>query len=56
VQILIVLEQVVDGRLSGTAALVGAREALPFSGTLELVTRLEELSRSAPTTPEQGDQ
>ena len=55
-QILIELDQAVDGRLTGSAALVGRDEALPFSGNLELLARLEELSRNFRANQDQGDQ
>ena len=56
VQILIDVDQAADGRLTGTAALVGEAETLPFSGNLELLARLEELARTFRSTQDQGDQ
>jgi hypothetical protein len=34
-----------DGRLSGTLGLIGRDQILAFSGNLELLARLEELTR-----------
>ena len=44
-QILLVVDQASDGRLTGTATLAGHDGVLPFSGKLELLARVEELSR-----------
>jgi hypothetical protein len=56
VQILIELDQAADGRLTGRAALVGCDEVLSFSGNLELLARVEELSRTFRASQDQGDQ
>jgi hypothetical protein len=45
VQILLDIDQASDRRLTGSAALVGVDEKLPFSGNLELLARVEELSK-----------
>jgi hypothetical protein len=40
-----------DGRLVGTATAAGDTEPVTFSGTLELIARIEELSRSPRRNP-----
>jgi hypothetical protein len=55
VQILLKVDQASDTRLTGTAALVGIDEELPFSGNLELLARVEELSRRAHPDQPIGD-
>jgi hypothetical protein len=55
VQILIDCNQAADGRLSGTATRAGDDRVLPFSGNLELLARVEELSRVDRATREQGE-
>ena len=42
------------GRLSGSAALAGSTTVLSFSGTLELVARIEELRSTATGEPVPG--
>lgn len=44
-QILVNIAGAPDGRLSGTATIVGNDHAFPFSGKLELLNRIEELCR-----------
>ena len=52
VQILLNVDQASDGRLTGTATLAGVGEELSFSGNLELLARVEELSmRANPEKP-----
>jgi hypothetical protein len=48
VRIVLELISADDGRLSGTAQAVASDVVLPFSGVLELVARVEELSRNEP--------
>lgn len=48
-EILVDVEPGPDGRLSGSLRLLEHPESLAFSGTLELLTRLEELCRGGPT-------
>jgi len=36
-----------DGRVTGTATAAGIDKGLPFSGNLELLARIEELSNRA---------
>jgi hypothetical protein len=49
-EILIDVEQSPQGRLTGTARLLADREAVTFSGTMELLASVEELCRrSLPT-------
>lgn len=55
VQILIELDQATDGRLTGSAGLMGEDGVLPFSGNLELLARVEELARTFHATHHQGD-
>jgi hypothetical protein len=55
VQILLDIDQASNGRLTGTAALAGHDEELPFSGNLELLARVEELSRRAHSDHSAGD-
>jgi hypothetical protein len=55
VQILLNVDQASDGRLSGTAALAGIDVELPFSGNLELLARVEELSMSDHPDHEETD-
>jgi len=55
VQILLHVDQGIDGRLTGTAKLAGIDEELPFSGNLELLARVEELSRKAHPDQPIGD-
>ena len=55
VQILLDVDQAEDGRLSGTATLAGNDEGLPFSGNLELLARVEELSKRADPDQPIGD-
>jgi hypothetical protein len=55
VQILLDVDQAENGRLSGKAMLAGHDEGLPFSGNLELLARVEELSRRADSDQPQGD-
>ncbi len=43
-QILLNVDQGSDGRLTGTATTAGIDVVLPFSGNLELLARVEELS------------
>jgi hypothetical protein len=47
VQILLKVDQASNGRLTGTATLAGSDEELPFSGNLQLLARVEELSMRA---------
>jgi hypothetical protein len=56
VQILLDVDQASDGRLTGTAALAGHDGVLPFSGKLELLARVEELSRGAHPDHSTGDE
>jgi hypothetical protein len=44
-EILIDVEQSPQGRLTGTARLLADREAVTFSGTMELLASVEELCR-----------
>jgi hypothetical protein len=55
VQILLVVDQARDGRLTGTATLAGHDGVLPFSGKLELLARVEELSRRVHPDESTGD-
>jgi hypothetical protein len=49
-EILIDVDQSPQGRLTGTARLLASRDALAFSGTMELLASVEELCRrSLPT-------
>jgi hypothetical protein len=56
VQILLDVDQASDGRLTGTAMLAGHCEGLPFSGNLELLARVEELSRRARPDQSTGEE
>jgi hypothetical protein len=56
VQILLDVDQASNGRLTGTAMLAGHDEGLPFSGNLELLARVEELSRRAHPDQSAGDE
>jgi len=47
-QIHLDIAQAPDGRLTGTLGRAGDACALPFSGNLELLARLEALTRSNP--------
>jgi hypothetical protein len=47
VQILLNVDQASDGRLTGTATSAETDDVLPFSGNLELLARIEELSTTA---------
>ncbi len=53
-QILIDVSASTVGRLVGTVVAAGDGEARPFSGSLELLARIEELCRPAPASP--GDE
>lgn len=55
-QILLDVDQASDGRLTGTATLAGHDGVLPFSGNLELLARVEELSRRAHPDQSTGDE
>lgn len=44
-EILLDVTQSPEGRLTGTASLSGGADRLPFSGTLELMARVEQLCR-----------
>jgi hypothetical protein len=56
-KLIIDLDQRPDGRLAGSALLPGDPTPRPFSGVMELVARVEELSRAVtePPRPAQGD-
>jgi hypothetical protein len=55
VQILLEVDQAEDGRLSGRAMLAGNDQGLSFSGKLELLARVEELSNGAGPDQPIGD-
>jgi hypothetical protein len=55
VQILLDVDQAENGRLTGKAMLAGHDDGLPFSGNLELLARVEELSRRANSDQPRGD-
>jgi hypothetical protein len=50
-QILIDVSASTVGRLVGTVASAGDAEVRPFSGSLELLARIEELCRPEPASP-----
>jgi hypothetical protein len=52
-KLIIDLDQYPDGRLAGSAALPGDPTPRPFSGVMELVARIEELSRTVTELPRQ---
>jgi hypothetical protein len=56
-KLIIDLDQRPDGRLAGSALLPGDPTPRPFSGVMELVARVEELSKAVaePPRPAQGD-
>ncbi len=56
-KLIIDLDQCPDGRLAGSATVPGDPTPRPFSGVLELVARVEELSKSVtePPRPTTGD-
>jgi hypothetical protein len=56
-KLIIDLDQRPDGRLAGSALLPGDPTPRPFSGVMELVARVEELSRAVaePPRPARGD-
>jgi hypothetical protein len=56
-KLIISLDQHPDGRLAGSAILPGDPTPRPFSGVMELVARVEELSRTVtePPNPTTGD-
>jgi hypothetical protein len=56
VQILLDINRGSDGRLIGTATLAGRDDELPFSGTLQLLAQVEELTRRAHPDQSIGDQ
>jgi hypothetical protein len=49
-EILIDVDQSPQGRLTGTARLLAAKEVLAFSGTMELLASVEELCRGTLST------
>lgn len=52
-KLIIDLDQDPDGRLAGSVAPPGDPVPRPFSGVMELVARLEELSRAVTEPPRQ---
>jgi hypothetical protein len=52
-KLIIYLDQCPDGRLAGSVAPPGDPVPRPFSGVMELVARLEELSRAVTEPPRQ---
>jgi hypothetical protein len=48
VQIRLDIVQSAEGRLTGTLGIVGHDDAFPFSGNLELLARLEDLTAARP--------
>jgi hypothetical protein len=56
VQIHLDIVQSAAGRLTGTLGVVGRNDVLPFSGNLELLARLEDLTAEtpAPSDTEEG--
>jgi hypothetical protein len=53
-KLIIDLDQCPDGRLAGSVAPPGDPVPRPFSGVMELVARLEELSRAVTEPPRQS--
>jgi hypothetical protein len=50
VQIRLDIVQSAAGRLTGTLGVVGRNDVLPFSGNLELLARLEDLTAESPAS------
>ena len=50
-QIRLDIVQSAAGRLTGTLGVIGRNDVLPFSGNLELLARLEDLTAETPESP-----
>jgi hypothetical protein len=53
-KLIITLDQCPDGRLAGSAILPGDPTPRPFSGVMELVARIEEVSKAVTELPRQS--